>query len=417
LDILGGVRILIIAVGSRGDVAPYVGLGCRIRDAGHSVVVAAHRPFVELVRGNGLEFREIPGDLRDLVPFLTESKPSPRFIAQRIERTTRYMREVGRGTLEAAEQGADVLLQCGTVPFGYHVAKGLGIPSMGVFLQPLEPSGDFPPIMLNSTRSMGQRANRVLGNIALASVFPINQVVNDLRASFGLPRISALQALAAQQAERWPVFHGYSPAVLPRPDDWRDELSVVGYWWSPSPADWSPPRELVDFLAAGPPPVFIGFGSMAEGLGERLSPVVSDAVRQAGVRAVVQSGWAGLSIPDRDDVLNIGEVPHEWLFPKVSAVVHHAGAGTTGAALRAGVPSVGVPLFADQPLWASRLAALGVGPMPVRMQRLTADRLANTIRQALSGLRYRENAERVAARVRAEDGAAPVLEALQEIAA
>ncbi|MGP4020796.1 glycosyltransferase [Saccharopolyspora sp. 5N708] len=405
------MRVLIIAVGSRGDVVPYVGLGRRIRDAGHPVAVAAHRPFAGVVRENGLEFREIPGELRDLVSHAPDSTLSPRFMAQRIKRTTRYFNAVGRGVLDVAKQGADVLLQCGTVPFGYHVAKGLGIPSMGVYLQPIEPSGDFPPILFHTARSIGQRGNRTLGHLALASLFPVNRVVNELRVELGLPRVGALQALAAQQVERWPIFHGYSPAVLPRPADWRDGLSVVGYWWPPAREDWSPPQELVDFLAAGPPPVFIGFGSMAGGHGQRLSELVAAAVRQAGVRAVVQRGWAGLSVAS-DDVLTVDDVPHEWLFPQLSAVVHHAGAGTTGAALRAGVPAVAVPMFADQPLWASRIFALGAGPAPVPMQRLTPQRLGDAIRQALAWPRYRANAARLAERIRADDGAAPVVEAL-----
>ncbi|MCI2418747.1 glycosyltransferase [Saccharopolyspora sp. K220] len=408
------MRVLIIAAGSRGDVAPYVGLGQRIRDAGHSVAVAAHRPFGELVRENGLEFREIPGELADLVSHAPDSSLSPRFMAQRIKQTTRYFTDVGRGVLDVAKQGADVLLQCGTVPFGYHVAKGLGIPSMGVYLQPIEPSGDFPPILFHTARSIGQRANRTLGHMALASLFPLNRVVNELRAELRLPRIGPLQTLAEQRVERWPIFHGFSPAVLPRPADWRDGLSVVGYWWPPSQADWSPPQELVDFLSAGPPPVFIGFGSMAAGHGQRLSALVGAAVRHAGVRAVVQRGWAGLSVP-ADDVLTVGEVPHEWLFPQVSAVVQHAGAGTTGAALRAGVPTVAVPMFADQPLWASRIVALGVGPAPVRMQHLTPERLGDAIRQALAWPRYRTNAARLAERIRAEDGTAPVVEALHRL--
>lgn len=408
------MRVLITAIGSRGDVAPYVGLGRRIRGAGHSVAIAAHRQFAGMVREHGLEFREVPGELEDLVPELEDRRPSPRLAVRRIERTTRYMQAVGRGVLDAARLGADVLLQCGSVPFGYHVAKGLGIPSMGVFLQALEPSGGFPPFLFNASRSAGRWGNRALGKLALASVFPINRVVDDLRAELRLPRIGALQVLAEQEAERWPIFHGFSPAVLPRPADWREGLSVVGYWWPPTPVDWSPPRELVDFLAAGPPPVFIGFGSMAAGAGERLSALVGDAVREAGVRAVVQRGTAGLSVP-RDDVLTIGDVPHEWLFPQMSLVVHHAGAGTTGAAVRAGVPSLGVPVFADQPLWASRLAAMGVGPEPVPMRRLTAYRLAAAIRQSLAGPRYARNAARLAETVREEDGAEPVLAALDSI--
>ncbi|MFD0652644.1 glycosyltransferase [Streptomyces malaysiensis] len=156
--------------------------------------------------------------------------------------------------------------------------------------------------------------------------------------------------------------------MVPRPADWPSQVEVVGYWWPARPRDWQPPAELTDFLQAGPPPVFIGFGSMAPGQGERLGELVTAAVARAGVRAVVQAGWAGLTASG-DDILTVGDLPHDWLFPRTAAVVHHAGAGTTAAGLRAGVPAVAVPAMADQPFWAARLHRLGVAPGHCRSTR------------------------------------------------
>jgi sterol 3beta-glucosyltransferase len=139
-------------------------------------------------------------------------------------------------------------------------------------------------------------------------------------------------------------------------------------------------------------------------------------VRRAGVRALIQAGWAELDLPRTDDVLAIGEVPHDWLLPRTALAVHHAGAGTTAAALRAGTPMVTTPIYADQPLWARQVAKLGLGPPPVPFRRLTADRLAAAIRDALDTPRYAARARNLAQQIRAEDGATPVVGAVNRLA-
>lgn len=147
---------------------------------------------------------------------------------------------------------------------------------------------------------------------------------------------------------------------------------------------------------------------MAVGEGERLGELVAGAVKQAGVRAVVQAGWAELGGLGAD-VLAIGDVPHDWLFPRTAAVVHHAGAGTTAAALRAGVPAVPVPVMADQPFWASRLCELGVAPRSLPFADLTAEALAAAITDSLTEPSHRRRAAELARAIAAEDGAAAVL--------
>ncbi|MFE4972390.1 glycosyltransferase [Kitasatospora sp. NPDC056651] len=184
---------------------------------------------------------------------------------------------------------------------------------------------------------------------------------------------------------------------------------MVGTWWPYVADGYQVPTGVEDFPRPGPPPVFIGFGSMAAGQGERLSALVVEALRRAEVRGVVQAGWAGIA-GEGDDVLSVGELPHARLLPRMAAVVHHA--GTAVAALRAGVPSVPVPVTADQPFWADRLARLGAATAPLRFADLTADRLAEAIRQAVVEQRLRERAQKVARAVAMEDGAGQVAEAV-----
>lgn len=404
------MRVLIAALGSRGDVAPFAGLGHRIVGAGHEVTVAAHPEFEGLVRGSGLGFARLAGDARSIVDFPRGWRTSPRFLAGQARRLTRYLEDAAVDLLAAARH-ADVLLVNLTAMFGHEIADGLGIPGMGLYSQPVEPTGDFPPVLFHSARSLGRPGNRLAGRLALASITPYHRAAARVRAELGLPPRSQRNPV-----RRGPVLHGFSAHVLPRPADWRPGLEVVGYWPSPEPADWTPPPELVDFLDAGPAPVFIGFGSMASGQDGWLSETVAEALRRAGGRAVVQAGWAGLegAGPDNPDVLAIGDVPHAWLFPRVAAVVHHGGAGTAGAAFIAGTPAVAVPVYADQPLWGERIRALGTGPAPLPFRALTADTLAGRIQDLRSG-RYRDAAAELGRRVRAEDGAARVLEALARL--
>ncbi|MFI6298575.1 glycosyltransferase [Nonomuraea sp. NPDC050790] len=385
------MRVLIIGVGTRGDVAPYTGLGARIRAAGHEVAIAAHAPYAGLVTDAGLEFRELPGDPAAL---LGTRNPAA-FSA--------YAGRVVDGIVDAATAGADLLLLGVSASAGYHVAEAMGIPSMGVHLQPVEPTGDFPPVMGAFRRSLGRWGNRAAARLLFAAPSPAHSgSARKLRARLGLAPMSSRAVYRRRESSRWPVFHGYSPSVLPRPADWRTGLEVTGYWWPAPRPGWAPPGDLAAFLDAGPPPVFVGSGSHAG----RFTDLALAALRRAGLRGVLQTGVEGHLA---DGVLGVGEVPHEWLFPRMSALVHHAGAGTTAAGLRAGVPAVTMPVWGDQPLWARRLWLLGAAPAPLA-GRVTPQRLARAMADAGA---CRTRAEEIAGVIAAEDGAAPVVEAVE----
>jgi sterol 3beta-glucosyltransferase len=394
------MRVLIVTAGSRGDVAPFTGLGRRLQQAGHRVAIAAHVRFADLVRESGLRFRPLPGDPVELVRARTAA-PTPE-AARAV--FAAFLDELGDGVRAAVTAGADVVLTAfGPAPLSRAVAGSLGIPSAGVYLAPGVPTREFPP---PGGPSGWRQVIDGAGNL-YAGV---------LR-RMGLPAPS-------EPLDDWPVFHGFSPAVVSRPTDWPAAAEVTGYWWPDRPAGWQPPDRLTEFLAAGPPPVFVGFGSMTPNR-EHLPETVAEAVRRVGVRAIVQSGWADLTPPgsgvtgagpDGDDVLVVGDVPHDWLFPRMAAVVHHAGAGTTGAGLRAGVPAVAVPVLVDQPFWADRLHRLGVAPRPLPMAELTADTLTVALRSCLDRPAHRDHAAELAHRLSAEDGPAAVLAHIEHLA-
>jgi sterol 3beta-glucosyltransferase len=410
------MQIVIMAVGSRGDVAPYTGLGVRLQEAGHQVTLATHALFEELVRSRGLGFHTLPLDTQEEMTsrLAASGTSSPLKVTLAVNKVVAdHARPMADAMLAAAKQ-ADAVLLTPAGWIGGHVAEGLNLPSMGVYLQPMTPTREFPPATV-TTRSLSGWGNRKAAT-ALRSMGqqPFRKAVDQLRSDLGLPAMKPAEWLAQVEATRWPICYGYSPTVVPQPADWPGWNHTVGYWWPAPDPDFKPAPELVDFLAAGPAPVYIGFGSMPAADKDALSALIVSALRTSRLRAVVNSGWAGLTAAG-DDIMTVTEVPHDWLFPQMAAVVHHAGAGTAGAGLRAGVPTIPVPFMVDQPFWAQRLRGLGVAPEVIPFRRLTADRLAAALTEATGNPQYRQRATEVAGRLAREDGALGVLRVLEQL--
>ncbi|WP_312034412.1 glycosyltransferase [Actinoplanes sp. TBRC 11911] len=409
------MRVLIVTSGSTGDVAPYLGIAVRLQSAGHDVTLATHAPFRSLVTGAGVPFRPIPGDMRAVLPQARGqdgrgSGTDPRALLKLMSLARPLIRSMADGIAAVVESVRPdaLLLSTLVAPLGYQLAEAYRIKAAGLFPQPLYPTREFGSVLVGG-RSFGPWGNLAFGHLvdSLAQTM-YTRAIRSLRASLALPDIR-LRTLERAQLSLYPTFYGFSRAVVPRPADWPAQLRISGYWWPARPRDWQPPAELVDFLAAGPPPVHIGFGSMAPGHGSRLTAIVMDAVHRTGVRAILQSGWSGLATGPTDDVLSIGDVPHDWLFPQVSAVVHHAGAGTTAAALRAGVPAVPVPVLADQPFWARRVHHLGAAARPIPMPALTGERLADALLDVRDNPHRAARAQALSAQLTAEDATADLL--------
>jgi UDP:flavonoid glycosyltransferase YjiC (YdhE family) len=413
------MRVLIVTVGTWGDVAPYLGLGLRLKAAGHEVALSTHQRFAQAVLTHGLHHRPLPAD-----PWQEMRSPDDRRLARtataplKLSRAVRHFRSflprLTDGMLEAARQGTDVLLASSLAdPLCRPVAEALRVPCLGAYLQPTAPTAAFAPLALHGFPSLGPQGN-LLAAHALRSLtsHAFAPAVTRLRRQLDLPRRHRGATGRAPRSRA--IYHGFSPAVVPPPPDWPADLRVCGYWWPPRPTGWRPDSRIVDFLRAGPAPVFVSFGSFAGTDAPALSALVAEALRTADLRGIVQSGWSGLHV-EGDNVLTVSEVPHDWILPRSAAVVHHAGAGTTAAGLRAGVPAVPVPGQLDQYFWATRLVALGSAPTCVPHRRLTARLLADALRRAVEDPSFRARTARIADHLATEDGAAPVLAALTRL--
>jgi UDP:flavonoid glycosyltransferase YjiC (YdhE family) len=402
------MNVLILTVGTMGDVAPYTGLGRRLADAGHHVAIATHDRYAGLVREAGLEFRSVPTD-----PATYFDRPDGVSRARWTVRSSfGYARATGRDLLRAAAPGADVILTSATAaPWSPHIAEALGVPSMGVYVEAAYATRDFFPFV---GRSIGRPLNLAAGRAIFAVVDAlVAPTVKELRADLGLPPLRPGRLRRRQAAEVWPVCCGFSPALLPRPADWPRGMELVGFWWPEPPAHWEPSETLIDFIAGGPAPVFVGFGSVRPDNGEELGTVIRTALRRNKLRGVVLQG--PVEVETDDDLITTPETRYDRLFPEVAAVVHAGGAGTTAATLRAGVPSVTVPAVTDQQFWSWRLAEVGASTAPIPLPRLTVDRLSAALRTVLDRPEHRVAAGRLQASITAEDGAGATVRRLHAL--
>ncbi|MGH7046878.1 MAG: glycosyltransferase [Stellaceae bacterium] len=418
----GPLRVDILAFGSRGDVQPYVALGLGLRASGHKVRLVTLRGFEEFVRGHGLDQISIAPAPREIAA----TAAGQDWIRQR-DKPNRFRRGFVRVVRALVEDSiANYWRVCGDVEaliasasgllLAVHIAQKMGVPLIRAQYDPSAPTRyDW-----NGRTSLAIAARGAWWAFAGAAFRfllwqglrgPTNRARSQL---LGLPPLRMQDPFTTLNRLRVPLLDGYSPVVVPRPPDWGDWIHVTGYWFLDTASDWLPPPGLVDFLQSGPPPVFVGFGSVPLPNPEATAGLVLRALSRAGRRGVLVAGGSRLASGLlADGVFAVDAVPYDWLFSRVCAAVHQGGAGVTAAALRAGLPSVVVPVFGDHPFWAQRVFQLGAGPRPVPARRLTEDALADAI-QATAGSEMRHRAAALGAQIRKEDGVARAVELFHE---
>ncbi len=412
------MHLLILTAGTRGDVQPYVALGRGMRASGHTVTICAPAHFEHFITEHGLAYAFLNNDIIDLMHSeegqlamentgtLWETILTMRRIMPKMGALQRHQIEDFWAAAETTNP--DLILFHPKALGAPDFAEYLGLPCMlGFYLPMYVPTRAFPAMGFPQLPFGGWYNRLTYHCINLATWLGTGRYINEWREARGLPRRRGGAYLQRADGFTIPALHAYSPAIIPHPADWPPSAVTTGYWFLDQEDTWQPPDALQAFLAAGEPPVYVGFGSIFGRDPARLTRIVVEAVQAAGVRAVLAQGWGGLILDGfnlPDTIFPIEVVPHDWLFPRVSAVVHHGGCGTTAAGLRAGRPTVVCPLFGDQPFWGAKVADLGAGPDPLPQKQLTAEALAAAIRQATTDAAIIEKAGRLGRQIRRENG-------------
>lgn len=410
------MRILILTYGTRGDVQPFVALGKGLKARGHEVTLATSTRFDSFVSGHGLSFCGISDDLLAVLDTqegkdLMENTNS---IFDAIGNNLRFVGRMGgmiRQQFEDGWKAADAarpeLVLFHPKGFaGTMIAEKFGCPAVICLPFPMMvPTGDRPHIGFPNL-PFGRAYNRWTYSVVnTMAALAVKGELRKARAAHGLPRARSYSAIRNADSERLPSMTAVSPSVVPQPSDWGATDQMTGYWFLDAEPDFTPSSELADFLASGPPPVYIGFGSISGKNPKRLAEIAIGALQETNQRGILATGWGGLEASDLPHtILKIDGAPHDWLFPQMAAVVHHGGAGTTASGLRAGVPSIITPFLGDQPFWGERVHALGAGPAPIPQKKLTMSNLANAIRVCTQDSEIQERAKRLGSRVRSENG-------------
>lgn len=415
------MRIALIALGSRGDIQPYIALGKGLLAADHSVRLVTHENYECLVNSHGLEFWPVRGNVQEFAesPEMRALLEKGNFITI-MNYAAKTAREIiinwAKDALPACQGMDGIVAGLGGLFTGLALAEKLDIPLLQAYYVPFTPTREFAGALLSPGVSrLGGTANRLSHHLTRQMMWQQGRRA-DTAARQQILRLPAAPFFGPFNAAAMKdtILYGFSPAVIAKPADWNGNQHVTGYWFLNDDTDWQPPRGLEEFLQSGTPPIYIGFGSMSSRKPAETAHLILAALAETGQRAVLLSGWNGLQVENLpDNVFVVESVPHEWLFARVQAVVHHGGAGTTAAGLRAGVPSIIIPFFGDQPFWGQRVADLGVGPQPIPRKQLTVERLAQALQTAIHDSAMRQRARVLGEQIQSENGVQRAVEIIQ----
>jgi UDP:flavonoid glycosyltransferase YjiC (YdhE family) len=308
-----------------------------------------------------------------------------------------------------------VVAGMGGLYIGLAIAEKLNMPFLQAYVVPFSPTREFSSVLTPRIPSPLNRFSHHLTRQLMWQGFRSADTLARKKV-LGIPLAPFSGPYNSRSIHDMPVIYGFSPSVIPAPSDWNENTHITGFWFVDEPDDWEPPSALHDFLQSGAPPVYIGFGSLSNRDPEQTADLIIQALARIDQRAILLTGWGGLqksNVPD--SIYMIDAIPHSWLFPRVSAVVHHGGASTTAAGLKAGIPSVIIPFYGDQPFWGQRIADLGVGSKPIPRRRLTVDRLANAIQEVVTDKDMRQRAAQLGRQIQTEDGIASAVEIIGQL--
>lgn len=399
------MNITILTFGSRGDVQPFLPLSLGLMSRGHNVILAAPARFKSLVEEHGITFFSLAGDPEELSRRMNEAGYNFfKLVKELMSHAVDIGAEMMRQTDEACRD-ADIIIHTFAHTIGAHtLAREKNIPDIHVQTFPIfTPTGDYPNI------SLPNLGNRFLNRLTHIASLRITELTSSLgfeqvRRRAGLPKRKLYSPFKDYPPRlRTPILCAWSPSLIPPSSDWSPRVHVTGYYFFPIDDSYTPPNELKEFLELGNPPICVSFGSMVNKNAEKNDEIIREALKRTNNRGVILSGWGSAKHKSTNELLYLESAPHDWLLPKCKMLIHHGGAGTTSAGLRAGIPQVVVPFTADQPFWGSRVHAIGVAPKPIRVNQLSVEKMVSAIAESESKLLL-ERAQFTGQEVRGEAG-------------
>lgn len=414
-------QIAMLIVGTRGDVQPFVAIGKRLQADGHRVRLATHKNFEDFVLSAGLEFYPLGGDPKVLAEYMVKNKGFLPSGPSEIHLQRSQIRAIIHSLLPACNSRypesnepfkADAII-ANPPAYGHtHVAEYLNVPLHIFFTMPWTPTSDFPHPLSRVRQPIGYRLSYQIVDALIW--LGIRDLINEFRKK--KLKLRAVTYLRGSYTFPPDMPYGYiwSPHLVPKPKDWGPNVDIVGFCFLDLASNYEPPKSLVDWLEEGEKPIYVGFGSLPLQEPEKMTRIIVQALEQTGQRGIINKGWGGLGnlaeLNTSKSVYLLDNCPHDWLFPRCAAVVHHGGAGTTAAGLRAECPTTVVPFFGDQPFWGERVHARGVGPAPIRVEEFTLERLVDAIRFMLKP-EVKKCAVELANAMKNEDGVAGAVNA------
>lgn len=410
------MKITLLTYGSRGDVQPFLPLSLGLMARGHFVKLAAPARFKELVEGYGIRFVPLAGEPEDLSRRLNDAGHNfLKMVRELMRHAVEIGAEIARQTAEAC-QGTDLIIHTFSHAVGAHtLAREMHVPDIHIQTFPMfTPTGDYPNIALPDLKI--PMLNRLTHGVSQKITWWTSKLgYEQVRRRAGWPKRQLYFPFADDPVRPpTPILCAWSPSLLPPSSDWKPNVHVTGYYFFDLNNEYQAPSELQDFLSAGDAPVCISFGSMVNREAEKIDRIVRESLKNSGQRGVVLSGWGGVKRATSNDLLYLEAVPHDWLLPRCKLIVHHGGAGTTSAGLRAGIPQVVVPFMADQPFWARRVHAIGVGPKPVLVKKLSVENLTQAMLEAKASI-IRERAQLLGQKIRSEDGVSRAIKLIESV--
>ncbi|KAM1122374.1 hypothetical protein ACFX2I_003936 [Malus domestica] len=406
------MQIVMLIVGTRGDVQPFIAIGKRLQDYGHRVRLATHSNFKEFVLTAGLEFYPLGGDPKVLAGYMVKNKGFLPSGPSEIPIQRSQLKDIIYSLFSACKEPdmdsgipfkADAII-ANPPAYGHtHVAEALKVPIHVFFTMPWTPTSEFPHPLSRVKQTTGYRLSyQIVDSLIWLG---IRDMINDVRKK--KLKLRPVTYLSGSQGSDSDVPYGYiwSPHLVPKPKDWGPKIDVVGFCFLDLASNYEPPEALVKWLEAGDKPIYIGFGSLPVQEPQKMTQIIVEALEKTGQRGIINKGWGGLGelAEPKDFIYLLDNCPHDWLFLQCKAVVHHGGAGTTAAGLKAACPTTIVPFFGDQPFWGERVHARGVGPAPIAVDQFSLPKLVDAINFMLDP-KVKERAVELAKDMENEDG-------------